>query len=68
MAKLTAGQRKKLPASIFGLPGKRAYPMPNRTHAANAKSRASEELSAGNLTQSEHDAIVRKADRILYGP
>lgn len=68
MAKLTAAQRKKIPKSEFGEPGKRAYPMPDRRHAANAKSRAAQQLEAGNLSQGEHDAIVRKADRILYGP
>lgn len=40
MAKLTSGERKALPKSEFGLPGKRAYPMPDRSHAANAKARA----------------------------
>jgi hypothetical protein len=67
MAKLTAAKRKKIPSKEFGEPSKRKYPMPDRRHAANAKSRAAQQLEAGNLSQSEHDEIVRKADRILYG-
>jgi hypothetical protein len=30
-----------------------------------AKARAAQQLDAGNLSQAEHDAIVRKAVRIL---
>jgi hypothetical protein len=37
MATLSTKQRKALPKSDFALPGKRAYPMPDAGHAANAK-------------------------------
>jgi hypothetical protein len=67
MAKLTAKQRNKIPSKKFGLPGKRAFPMENRSHAINAKARAAQELEAGRLSKSEYDQIVSKADRILYG-
>lgn len=40
MAKLTDKARSALPSSDFALPGKRAYPIENRSHAANAKARA----------------------------
>jgi hypothetical protein len=66
MAKLKAKARNALPKSAFGLPESRKYPMPNRSHAANAKARAAQELEAGNLSQEQHDRIVRMADRILY--
>ncbi len=60
MAKLTAAARKKIPASEFGLPKERAYPMPDRAHAANAKARA-----AQFATPAERKQIDAKANRIL---
>lgn len=65
--KLTAAKRKKLKASTFGLPGKRAYPMPDRSHAANAKARAKQQLDAGNLSPSGYSQIIAKANRKLKG-
>jgi len=41
MAKLTTAARKKLPTSTFALPGRR-YPLPDRSHAANALARVSQ--------------------------
>lgn len=41
MARLRARTRNKLRSSSFALPGKRAYPIHDRAHAANALSRAS---------------------------
>ena len=40
MAKLKAAQRNKLPASKFGEPGARKYPVDTRARAINAKGRA----------------------------
>jgi len=65
MAKLSASARKKLPASTFGEPGKRAYPMPDRAHAANAKARASQQAAKGKLSSSAKSAIDAKANKIL---
>lgn len=65
MAKLSSGVRKRLPKSDFGEPGKRAYPMPDRSHAANAKSRASQQERAGRLSKGEEAKIDAKANRIL---
>lgn len=65
MMKLSTTERDKLPDSAFGLPDKRAYPMPDANHARNAKARASEEFHIGNLTAAEKAMIDRKADRIL---
>lgn len=67
MAKLTSGERKALPKSEFGLPGKRAYPMPDRSHAANAKARASQMEKAGKLSPSAKAKIDAKANKILKG-
>lgn len=63
--KLTAEMEKKLPDSVFGLPEERKYPMPDREHAANAKARAKQMLDKGELTQSQYDQIIAKADKIL---
>lgn len=65
MAKLTAGQRKKIPKKEFGLPGPKKYPMPDKSHAANAKARASEMENKGKLSASAKAKIDSKADRIL---
>ena len=65
MAKLTAAQRGKLPASAFGLPGEKKYPMPDKRHARNAKARAAQQYNAGRLTKAEKAKIDAKANRIL---
>ena len=65
MAELSTKKREKLPKSEFGLPEERKYPMPDKSHAANAKARASQQLDDGNLTKAEKAKIDRKADRIL---
>ena len=50
MAKLSAGDRKKLPSSSFALPGQGegksgkgsgSFPIPDKSHARNALARAS---------------------------
>ena len=65
MAKLTTKQRNKLPLTSFGLPGKRAYPMPDKAHAANAKARASQAVKAGRMSKSTEAKIDAKANRKL---
>jgi hypothetical protein len=67
MAKLTTKRRKSLPKSTFGMPGERKYPMPDRSHAANAKARASQQERKGNLSPAEKAKINAKANRILKG-
>jgi len=65
MAKLKAVERNSLPKGEFGLPGSRKYPMPNRSHAANAKARATQMVSKGKLSASSAAKIRAKANRIL---
>lgn len=65
MTVLTEGVRDKLAKSKFGEPGERKYPMPDREHAANAKSRAKEELDKGKLSREMYDHIIRMANHIL---
>ena len=65
MANLTEKKRDSLKSSTFGLPEERKYPMPDKSHAANAKARASQQEAKGNLSKSDEQKIDRKADRIL---
>lgn len=65
MAKLDAAERKRIPASEFGLPGSRKYPMPDKSHAANAKARATQQVKRGKLSATSAEKIRAKANRIL---
>jgi len=65
MTTLSTHDRNALPDAAFGLPEKRAYPMPDASHARNAKARAAEEFGKGNLSSAEKAEIDRKADDIL---
>jgi hypothetical protein len=65
MAKLSEKKRDSLKGSEFGLPEQRKYPMPDKSHARNAKARASQQEEKGHLSESEKEKIDRKADKIL---
>lgn len=65
MAKLNAAARRRIPASEFGEPGKRKYPMPDRAHAVNAKARATQQVKRGALSPATAAKIRAKANRIL---
>jgi hypothetical protein len=65
MAELSTRKRNAEPKSDFGLPEERKYPMPDESHARNAKARASQQVKKGNLTKAEEQKLDRKADRIL---
>lgn len=75
MADISAKKRASLPSKEFGLPEKARtteqkkesgnYPMPDKAHARNAKSRAAQQHENGKLSAEELDRIDRKADKIL---
>lgn len=65
MSKLRAAKRNSLPSSEFGLPKSRKYPMPDRSHAANAKARATQQVNAGRLSSAQAAKIRAKANRVL---
>lgn len=65
MAELKTDTRNKLPGAKFGLPGERKYPMPDKSHAGNAKARATQQVNAGKLSPAAAGRIRAKADRIL---
>ncbi len=67
--KLTAKQRARIPPGKFGIhdprTGKGKYPMEDKSHAANAKARATQQEEAGNLSPAQEAAIDRKANKVL---
>ena len=65
MSKLTAKQRKAIPKSEFGLPKERKYPMEDKSHARNAKARASQMEAKGKLSPSAKSKIDAKANKVL---
>jgi hypothetical protein len=65
MATLDQKDRDKLKSSQYGLPDERKYPMPDKSHARNAKARASQQEEKGNLSKADERKIDRKADKIL---
>lgn len=65
MGKLNAATRNAIPSSRFGLPVERKYPMENRSHAANAKARATQMVKRGKLSSASAAKIRAKANRIL---
>ena len=62
---LTSSKRNRLASSTFGLPGSRKYPMPDRSHATNAKARATQMVERGKLSRGSAAKIRAKANRIL---
>ncbi len=65
MATLSEKKRDSLKSSQFGLPDEKKYPMPEKSHARNAKARASQQEEKGNLSGADKKKIDAKADRIL---
>lgn len=65
MSKLNAAKRNKIPKGEFGMPGERKYPMPDASHAKNAKARASQMEKKGKLSPSSKAKIDAKANKIL---
>jgi hypothetical protein len=66
MAKLSAADRKSLPASKFAGPD-RSYPIPDKSHAANAKARASQAVHEGRMSEAMKEKIDAKADKMMHG-
>jgi hypothetical protein len=64
MGKLTSAKRNSLPASKFAGPD-RSYPVPDKSHAANAKARATQAVNAGRMSKSTEQKIDAKANRVL---
>jgi len=65
MGLLSSSKRNNLPSSSFGMPGSRKYPMPDASHAQNAKARASQMVKKGKLSSAAKAKIDAKANRML---
>ena len=65
MARITAAKKKAEPKKEFGLPEERKYPMPDKSHARNAKARASQMVHQGKLSAADKKRIDAKADHVL---
>lgn len=62
--KLSSESRDKLPSKDFA--GKdRSYPIPDASHAANAKARATQAVDAGRMSAAEKAKIDAKANKKL---
>jgi len=61
---LTSKQRKRLPNTVFAGPH-RSYPIPDKSHAANAKARATQAVKAGRMSRSQKAKIDAKANTVL---
>jgi hypothetical protein len=66
MSKLTSKSRNALADRTFGLPGERKYPLNDRAHQINAKSRATQMEKAGKLSPSSAAKIKSKANQLLH--
>ncbi len=65
MAKLTTTKKNAESSKDFGLPEQRKYPMPDASHARNAKARASQMAHKGKLSATDKKKIDAKADKVL---
>jgi len=66
MSKLTSKERNALPNSDFAGPD-RSYPVQDKNHAQNAKSRATQMHDKGILSLSAEHLIDAKANQVLKG-
>jgi hypothetical protein len=64
MSKLSSAERNKLPNSDFAGPD-RSYPVQDRSHAANAKARATQMHDKGLLSLRAEELIDHKANMVL---
>ena len=64
MGLISGAMRKKLPASTFGLPAGKKYPMPDKAHAGNAKACAAQQVGK-SITKAQQAQIDAKANKVL---
>jgi hypothetical protein len=65
MAVLKAKARKKLAPGKFGLPKSKKYPMPDKSHAANAEARVTQMLAKGKISPADAAKVRHKAAVVL---
>lgn len=64
MGKLTTTARNALSTGQFAGP-KRTFPVPDASHAANAKARATQAVNAGRMTGRQEAMIDKKANAVI---
>jgi hypothetical protein len=65
MAVLTTKARKKLPSKDFALPGKKAFPLEDKSHAVAAERLVGRAEKAGSITPAQADEVKEKAAKKL---
>jgi hypothetical protein len=65
MGLLTTNMRKAMPSDEFAEPGARKFPIQDKSHAANAKARATQQVNAGKMAPSTGAKIKAKANKVL---
>lgn len=65
MARLTAKTRNHLPQTAFAIPGKRKFPLSDKTHDREAISGATRSYRAGNISASTEKRIQADARQKL---
>lgn len=61
MAKMTNKDRPNLPDKAFALPTKRAFPVPDASHAKAAMMDAPKSVKAGSITPAQKAMIDKRA-------
>jgi hypothetical protein len=64
MSTLSTKSRKSLSKDRFALPGGK-YPVEDKSHAANAKARATQQYEAGKLSAADRAKVNSKANNVL---
>lgn len=64
MAALSSKRRNALTSSQFAGPD-RSFPVPDKSHAANAKARATQMEDSGKISASTKERIDAKANKVL---
>lgn len=65
MAVLKSKARKNLASGEFGLPKSKKYPMPDKSHAANAEARVTQMLAKGKISPADAAKVRHKAHVVL---
>jgi hypothetical protein len=66
VAKLTAAARRAIPTKSFALPGHRAYPIADASHARNALARASGKPEEATVRAAVHRKFPGIGDKEHY--
>jgi len=63
--KLSTRAKTSIPKSQFALPEQKKFPIPDASHAANAKARATQGVDNGTLSKADAARVRKKAKKVL---